>query len=72
MWWDRAGVIVSERILLDTWVLARFFWKFSNAEAKVRGPDPTVTPFKFTKDLTKELLFNFTLQLTPVLSRWKM
>jgi hypothetical protein len=58
MRWDRAGVIVSERIRLDKSVLARFFWRFSNANPMERGHDPTVTPFKFTKDLTKEFLFN--------------
>ena len=58
MRWDRAGVIVSERISLDTPTLATFFWRFSNANATERGHDPTVTPFIFTKDLTKEFLFN--------------
>ena len=58
MRWDRAGVIVSERIRLDKSMLARFFWRFSNANASDRGHDPTVTPFKFTKTLTKEFLYN--------------
>ena len=58
MRWDRAGVIVSERIPLDTPELAQFFWRFSHAEAMGRGHDPTVSPFKFTKDLTKKFLFD--------------
>jgi hypothetical protein len=56
--WDRAGVVVSELIQLDTSFLAQFFWRFSNANAMERGHDPTVTPFKFTTDLTKEFLFD--------------
>ena len=48
--WDRAGLIISERIPLDSPELKQFFWKFSNADAIGRGHDPTVTPFKFTKD----------------------
>ena len=55
--WDRAGVIVSQRISLDKSRLAEFFWRFNNADAKDRGHDPTVTPFKSTKDLTKQFLF---------------
>ena len=58
MRWDRAGVIVSERILLNTSVLTDFFWRFSEANAAYRGHDPTVTPFKFTKELTKKFLFD--------------
>ena len=58
MRWDRAGVIVSERIRLDKSVLAEFFWRFSNANAMERGYDPTVTPFNFTPNLTKEFLFD--------------
>ena len=58
MRWDRAGVIVSERIRLDEPVLAQFFWRFSNASDMERGHDPTVTPFKFTEVLTKEFLFD--------------
>ena len=58
MRWDRAGVIVSERIPLDKSELAQFFWRFSNADAMERGHDPTVTPFKFTNDLTKDFLFD--------------
>ena len=58
MRWDRAGVVVSERIPLDKPVLAQFFWRFSNASAIERGHDPTVTPFKFTRNLTKKFLFD--------------
>ena len=59
MRWDRAGVIVSERIRLDKSVLAWFFFlRFSNANDMERGYDPIVTPFKFTPDLTKKILFN--------------
>ena len=57
MRWDRAGLIVSEPVSLDKPELAEFFWTFSNANAKDRGYDPTVTPFKFMQDLTKEFLF---------------
>jgi hypothetical protein len=39
-------------------VLTQFFWRFSNADAMERGHDPTVAPFRFTKDLTKEFLFD--------------
>ena len=58
MRWDRAGVIVSDRIPLDKPVLTQFFWRFSNADATARGHDPTVAPFKFTKKLTKTFLFD--------------
>ena len=58
MRWDRAGVIVSERIRLDKSELTQFFWRFNDANATERGHDPTVTPFKFTKDLTKEFIFD--------------
>ena len=58
MWWDRAGVIVSERIPLNESKLTQFFWRFSNATAEDRGHDSTVTSFIFTKDLTKEFLFD--------------
>ena len=58
MRWDRAGVIVSERMPLDKSELTQFFWRFSNADAMERGHDPTVTPFKFTNDLTKDFLFD--------------
>ena len=39
MRWDRAGVIVSDRIPLDSSVLTQFFWRFSNADAMKRGHD---------------------------------
>ena len=55
--WDRAGVIVSDCVSLDKSQFAEFFWRFNNADAKDRGHDPTVTPFKFTKDLTKQFIF---------------
>jgi hypothetical protein len=58
MRWDRAGLIVSERISLDNPALTQFFWRFNNAKAKDRRHDPTVTPFKLRKDLTKEFLFD--------------
>ena len=57
MRWDRAGVIVSERIQIDSLDFKTFFWRFNHASFEERGHDPTVTPFKFTKDLTKEFLF---------------
>ena len=58
MRWDRAGVIVSERIPLDNPALKQFFWRFNHSDAIGRGHDPTVTPFKFTKDLTNMFLFD--------------
>ena len=58
MRWDRAGVVVSDRIPLDNSVLTQFFWRFSNADAMKRGHDPSVTPFTFMRDLTKEYLFD--------------
>ena len=39
------------------WALTQFFWGFNHADAIGRGHDPTVPPFKFTKDLTKKFLF---------------
>ena len=57
MRWDRAGLIVSERIPLNSPALKQFFWRFNNADAMGRGHDPTVTPFNFTKKLTKKFLF---------------
>ena len=75
MRWDRAGLIVSEPIALDKPELAQFFWRFNNANAKDRGYDSTVTPFKFTKDFTKEFLFDqlqFAADLTEVKEKVKV
>ena len=54
-----------------SWALTQFFWGFNHADAIGRGHDPTVTPFKFTKDLTKKFLFD-QLQLTLAIWRWKI
>ena len=39
MRWDRAGVVVSERISLNQSHLAEFFWRFNHADAEDRGHD---------------------------------
>jgi hypothetical protein len=48
---------VSERMSLNQSHLAEFSRRFNHADAEERGHDPTVTPFKFTKELTEEFLF---------------
>ena len=58
MRWDRAGVIVTERIPLDNPALKQFFWRFNNSDATGRGYDSTVTPFQLTRKLTKKFLFD--------------
>ena len=71
MRWDRAGLIVSKRIPLETSDLVDFFWRFSEASLKNRGHDPTVTFFEFIKDLTKVFLIS-QLQLAADLGDVKM
>jgi hypothetical protein len=45
-------------VLLSGNELTELLWKFSNADAMGRGHGTTVAPFKSTKDVTNNFLFD--------------